>query len=172
MAIVVENNMVILTGVNQTLTSFCFTEHIKQYLRTENGYTLIFRLDDNTEDFVNMLDAADELGVQAHIDDAAFFMRPVDIDPTVPAILNTSDIVLADFAVQYDIDNPVVTLNMTYLCDVKYRAKMIKLGKHTEVSSSNMPVDILYKMKFIVERNEEMLIAGWTKKQERTTHGT
>lgn len=167
MVIAVENNMVILIGTNQTLTGFCFTEHIKQYLRTENGYTLVFRLDDDTEDFVNMLDVADELKIQAQIDDTAFFMQPRGIDPASPAIMSMSDIVLPDFAVQYDTGNSSVALDVVYLSDVKYRAKMIKIGKHMEVSSSNMPVDMLYKMKFIVERNEETLIAGWKKKRKR-----
>lgn len=160
--------MIILTGAKQTLTSFCFTAHIVQYLRTENNYTLFFRLDDNTEDFVNMLDVADELGMEpVKPSKEYFYMQPKVIDPNTDVVIKASDLVLPGFAVQYDVSKDTVTLNVTYLDNTAYQAVMMKIGKHMEVSSSNMPVDVLYKMKFIVERNEQLVMSEWSAKHKR-----
>lgn len=76
-------------------------------------------------------------------------------------MFNSSNAVIDGFAIWYDTSADNVTLKIIYLDNPVYKAVMTKIIRHMEVSSSNMPLDLLYRMKFIVERNEELLMGEW-----------
>lgn len=162
MAIIAENNMITFVSKDQTLTGFYFTKHIGKFTHIEDDYTLMFQLDDGTEDFINLLDITDELGIKPlkiHEEDLTMTNRaPI---PNRDELFNSSNAVIDGFAIWYDTSTDKVTLKIIYLDNPVYKAIMTKVIRHMEVSSSNMPVDILYRMKFIIERNEELLMEEW-----------
>lgn len=162
MAIIAENNMITFVSKDQTLTSFYFTEHIEKFTRIEDGYTLMFQLDDKTNDFVNLLDITDELGIKPlKINKEDLFMNNRAYMTSREEMFNSSNAVIDGFAIWYDTSADNVTLKIIYLDNPAYKAVMTKIIRHMEVSSSNMPLEILYRMKFIVERNEELLMGEW-----------
>ena len=125
----------------------------------------MFQSDDGTEDFLNLLDVADELGIEPFmLDEKDLFMENSEPISDRDELFRSCDIVIDKFAVRYDISADNATLRMIYLENPTYKAIMTKLPYHMEVSSSNMPLDILYRMKFIVERNEKLLTEEWKKK--------
>lgn len=82
-------------------------------------------------------------------------------------IFDSADAVMMGFAMRYDIGADNVRLKIIFLEDRKYKAIMEKKLRHMEVAESNMPPDILYMMKFIVERNEDLIMDEWAEKKRR-----
>ncbi|MBP0984104.1 MAG: hypothetical protein J6A19_10310 [Oscillospiraceae bacterium] len=82
------------------------------------------------------------------------------------ALFNSADAVIDNYAIWYDTKSETVTLNIVYLGNTEYNAIMTKVIRHMEVSSSNMPLDMLYRMKFIVERNEKLVMQEWKEKKD------
>lgn len=166
MAIIAENNMVTFISKDRTLTGFCFTKHIRKYTHIENGYTLMFQLDNGTEDFLNLLDVADELGIEPlKPNEKDLFMETAESISDSNELFSSCDMIIDKFAIWNDIAADNVALRLIYLENPTYMAIMIRLLNHIEVSSSNMPLDILYRMKFIVERNEKLLTEEWKRKK-------
>lgn len=83
----------------------------------------------------------------------------------IDRLFDSADAVMGGFAMRYDIKADNVRLKIIYLEDRKYKAIMEKRIDHMEVTKSNMPHDILYMMKFIVERNEDLIMDEWAEKK-------
>ena len=83
-------------------------------------------------------------------------------------IFDSADAVMCGFAMRYDIKADNVRLKIIFLEDRMYKAIMEKKLYHMEVAESNMPPDILYMMKFIVERNEDLIMEEWAEKKRRS----
>lgn len=80
-------------------------------------------------------------------------------------LFNSADAVIAGFAMWYDIEACEPRIKVVYLEKPEYTAVMEKVWDHFEDRSGNMPRDILYEMKFIVERNEGLLMEEWNEKK-------
>ena len=165
MAILAENNTVIYTDGEHTLSGFMYTDNIKGFSHIENGYTLIFDMLDGTQDFFNLRDIMDTLAIKPFaLKEDALYMHSSS-QSVRQKLIEDCHAAMQGFAIWYDVTKPTVTLNIIYLENPSLKAVMTKRIQHLEVDSSNMPLDVLYKMKFVMERNEKQLFSEWKERK-------
>lgn len=155
--------MITFKDKRQTISGFGFTKHIKRLIRVENDFTLVFELDTGGEDFINLLDIADELNISLY----KLCKDDLIMDIKKQTIIEECDAVMQGFAIWYDTSSSDTTLKIIYVENQSYKAVMSKIMGNFEVSGSNMPTELLYKMKFVIERNKEIIESEWTGKKNK-----
>ena len=77
------------------------------------------------------------------------------------------DTIYEDMGIIFRVNESTPSLSVYFIVDSKFYANFILIGRYFEVESSNMPDALLYKAKFIVERNSNGFKTWWKRKYRK-----
>lgn len=158
--LILENKMLIYKDKHQTLCTLCPYDLISNI--KIKAYCVSFRVDEDN-DFVNFSDIAKSLHVKIKpLIRSELYMSSSEY---LNSVIDKADLVLDSFAVTYDTASENPKLYVVCTSDEKQRASVQKWGKCFEVFESTMSEVMLYRMKFGIERNRDMIERQWRKKK-------
>lgn len=76
-----------------------------------------------------------------------------------------ADMIMMGYAMWFDTDASKPRMKVVYLDNPDYTAVMALKWQYFEEESYNMPRENLFELKFIVERNADLIIEEWNEKK-------